>query len=198
MTRNLGLIPANAILVTADVVVLYPSIPYEAGLKALREVLDKRKQHTIPTSELIRMADFVLKNNYFKFNGQIKQQISGTAIGTKFAPPYACLFMDKIETAFLETQQLQPLVWFRYIDDIFFIWTHGEQELQNFLRSLNEFHTDIKFTYESSKESIAFLDLKVTVKNNKIIIDLYVNSTAHHQYLHSITCLLIQSTPNDL
>ena len=166
---------------------LYHSIPHEAGLKALREVLDKREQHTIPTSELIRMADFVLKNNYFEFNGQIKQQISGTAIGTKFAPPYACLFMDKIETAFLETQQLQPLVWFRYIDDIFFIWTHGEQELQTFLRSLNEFHTDIKFTYESSKESIAFLDLKVSVKNSKIITDLYVKSTDRHQYLHYLS-----------
>ena len=73
-TQNLGSIPENAILVTADVVGLYPSIPHEAGLKALREVLDKREQHTIPTSELIRMADFVLKNNYFEFNGQIKQQ----------------------------------------------------------------------------------------------------------------------------
>ena len=123
-TQNLGSIPENAILVTADVVGLYPSIPHEAGLKALREVFDKREQHTIPTSELIRMADFVLKNNYFEFNGQIKQQISGTAIGTKFAPPYACLFMDKIETTFLQTQELQPLVCFRYIKDIFFIWTH--------------------------------------------------------------------------
>ena len=55
------------------------------------------------------MADFVLKNNYFEFNGQIKQQISGTAIGTKFAPPYACLFMDKIETVFFETQELHSL-----------------------------------------------------------------------------------------
>ena len=64
----------------------YPSIPHETGLKALREVLDKRQQHTIPNSELITMADFVLKNNYFEFNGQIKQYISGTAIGTKFAP----------------------------------------------------------------------------------------------------------------
>ena len=36
------------------------------------------------------MVDFVLKNNYFEFNGQIKQQISVTAIGTKFASPYAC------------------------------------------------------------------------------------------------------------
>ena len=42
-TRNLGSIPENAILVTADVVGLYFSIPHEAGLKALREVLDKRE-----------------------------------------------------------------------------------------------------------------------------------------------------------
>ena len=94
-----------------DVVSLYPTMLHGAELKALRGVLDKREQYTIPTSELIRMVDFVLKNNYFKFNGQIKQQISGTTIGTKFVPPYyTCLFMDKIETAFFKIQQLQPLV----------------------------------------------------------------------------------------
>ena len=43
-TRNLGSIPENATLVTADVVGLYPSIPHEAGLKAPKEVLDKREQ----------------------------------------------------------------------------------------------------------------------------------------------------------
>ena len=67
--KNLGSIPENAVLVTADVVGLYPSIPHEAGLKALREVLDKREQHTIPTKELIKMPDFGPKNNYFEFNG---------------------------------------------------------------------------------------------------------------------------------
>ena len=71
-TRNLGSIPENAILVTADVVGFYRSIPHEAGLKALREVLDKREKRTIPTSEPIRMTDFVLKNNYFEFIGQSK------------------------------------------------------------------------------------------------------------------------------
>ena len=44
-TRNSGSIPENAILVTADVLGLYPSIPHEAGLKALREVLDKRENN---------------------------------------------------------------------------------------------------------------------------------------------------------
>ena len=29
------------------------------------------------------MAEFVLKNNFFEFNNQIKQQISGTAIDNK-------------------------------------------------------------------------------------------------------------------
>ena len=67
----------------------------------------------------------IAKNNYFKFNGKVKQQISGTAIGTKFAPPYACIFMDEVETSFIETQEMKALVWFRYIDDVFYLdpWT---------------------------------------------------------------------------
>ena len=40
-TKNLSTIPDNAILVTADVVGLYPCIPHEAGLRGLREALDK-------------------------------------------------------------------------------------------------------------------------------------------------------------
>ena len=65
------------------------------------------------------MAEFVLKNNYFEFNSTVKHQISGTAIGTKFAQPYACIFMDYIEIEFLKSEQIQPWIWFRYIDDIF-------------------------------------------------------------------------------
>ena len=65
------------------------------------------------------MAAFVFKNNYFEFNGEVKHQISGTAIGTKFAPTYASVFMDEIETNFLDIQEFKPLVWFRYIDAVF-------------------------------------------------------------------------------
>ena len=135
------------------------------------------------------MADFVLKSNYYEFSGQTKQLISGTAIGNKFGSPYTCFFMDKIETAFLETKEFQSLVWFRYIDDIFFTWTHGGQKLWTFLRSLNKFHTDMKFIYESSKESMAFLrhDLQVSIKSSKIIADLYRKSTDCHQYLHYLS-----------
>ena len=103
-------IPDNTILVTADVVGLYPSIPHEAGLRALKELLDRREEKKISTEDLVKTAEFVLKNNYFEFNGQVKHQISGTAIGTNFAPTYACIFIDEIENKFLETQEFQPLL----------------------------------------------------------------------------------------
>ena len=182
--KSIENIPESSILVTADVVRLYPSIPHEAGLNALRETLESRENKFIKTEDLIKMASFVLKNNIFEFNGKVKQQISGTAIGTKFAPAYACIFMDKIENDFLKTQQNTPLVWHRFIDDVFFIWTHGEQKLKSFLESLNTFHPNIKFTHESSKECISFLDLSVSLSGNKLSTDLYIKPTDRHQYLH--------------
>ena len=51
------------------------------------------------------MAEFVLKSNFFVFNGSVKQQVSETVIGTKCAPTYACIYMDEIETEFLKTQE---------------------------------------------------------------------------------------------
>ena len=43
--------------------------------------------------ELLKMEEFVLKKNYFKFGNKIKQQISGTTIETKFSLTYACDFI---------------------------------------------------------------------------------------------------------
>ena len=40
------------------------------------------------TETLIELAKHVLKNNYFQFNNRLRKQKRGTAIGTKFAPPY--------------------------------------------------------------------------------------------------------------
>ena len=57
--KNLKDIPQDGLLVTADVVGLYRSIPHEAGLKALKEALDKRENRNIATNDLIRMAEFV-------------------------------------------------------------------------------------------------------------------------------------------
>ena len=102
----------DAFLVTADVVVLYPNIPHEAGLKSPKEARDRRREKKMSMEDLVKMAEFVLKNNYFEFDRSVYQQLSGTVIGTKFAPPYACIFMDRLENNYLETQTLKPLCGF--------------------------------------------------------------------------------------
>ena len=96
--------------------------------------------------------------------------------------------MDQLETKFLENQNLRPLVWFRYIDEIFFIWTHGEENRQKFMAEFNVFSDDIKFPYEYNKDTIPFLDLKVISSNGKLITSLYSKPSDCHQYLHYGFC----------
>ena len=64
-TRTVGNIPENAILVTADVIGLYPNIPHNAGLKALNNMLQARKRKAVSTDDLVKMVRFVLESNYF-------------------------------------------------------------------------------------------------------------------------------------
>ena len=170
--KNIDHIPQDAIMVTADVVGLYTSIPHDAGLEALRKAFDNRENKKISTDDFTKMTEFVLKNNYFEFNGKVKTQIWRTAIGTKFAPPYAFIFMDQVETEFLKTQEHKPLVCFRYIDDVFFIWTQGKEMHSLFLEDLNTFHPNIKFSHEVNKESIRFFDLNFSLSDGNISTDL--------------------------
>ena len=189
--KSLGPIPKHAILVTADVVGLYPSIPHSDGLNALKYALNKRKHKDVPTSILIDMADFVLTNNFFEFDSEFYQQISGTAMGTKFAPPYACLFMDWLEEKFLETCEIKPWAYYRYIDDIFMIWTEGTEQLEIFLNKFNSFHPAIKFTWQQTspvQSSVEFLDVSLTLVGETIEFDLYCKPTDCHQYLHFNSC----------
>ena len=72
--KKLGKVPDGAILVTADVVGLYPSIPHEDGLDALSEKLETFQDKKIAKEDLLKMAKFVLKNNFFEFNSNSKYQ----------------------------------------------------------------------------------------------------------------------------
>ena len=131
-----------------DVVGLFPNIPHGEGLASLRWFLETRDNKHIASDTLTELAEVVLKNNIFEFDEKTFKQKRGTAIGTKFAPPYAILFMADFEKKMLETFEKKPMIWWRYIDDKFFIWEHGEESLKVFIEQVNMFHSTIKFTAE--------------------------------------------------
>ena len=162
--RSLTNLPGNSLLCTMDVVGLYPNIPHDKGLSALRKRLNERDKKDVSTDTLVELAELVLKNNIFNFNKRTLKQKRSTAIGTKFAPVYSILFMAELEEKILEIVDNKPYIWWRYIDDIFFIWEHGEEKLRNFVNNLN------KFTAEWSQKSINFLDVTVSLINGQIEI----------------------------
>ena len=66
-------------------------------------------------------------------------------MGNVTAPSLANLFTGFLEQNLLSKCAKKPLVWFRYIDDIFFIWTHSEEELDDFFKFCNTYNPNIKF-----------------------------------------------------
>ena len=123
-------IPSNAILAMIDVSSLYTNIPQDEGTEACVDTIDAAEASHIPRDVLCQL---VLKCNVFRF-----EQIQGTTMGTKMAPSYANLFMDRFERAFLSQEPIQPLVWKCYIhyNDILCIWVGTRNELEGFLDRL--------------------------------------------------------------
>ena len=129
----------NVMLCTVDVVGLYPNIPHSDGMEAMRKALEQRSDKSISTQSLLELSKCVLENNVFEHNGEIYRQKQGTAIGTKMAPSYAILFMAQLEELILNLSSNKPLVWWRYIDDVFLLWEHGEDSLREFLEFITLF-----------------------------------------------------------
>ena len=155
---QLPLLPDDFFLVTADAKNLYTTIPQEDGISALLQ-----RKDTLPfPPHLVRTAlNLVLKKNFFIFNGVLYHQKTGVAMGSPISPTLAVVFMDRIESTFLTSRVLKPLLYRRYIDDVFLVWTEGEEALHHFLEDYNHMHPNIKFTWDISRESVNFLDLTI-------------------------------------
>ena len=186
--KKLGRLPDGAILCTMDVVGLYPNILHGEGLASLRRFLETRDNKQISSDTLTELAKVVLKNNIFEFDEETFKQNPGTAIGTKFASPYSILFMADFEEKILESFEKKPMIWWRYIDDIFFIWEHGAESLKVFIEQASMFHSTIKFTAEYSKEELNFLDVNLKLIDGELKTDLFVKPMDTHQFLDPTSC----------
>ena len=160
----------DMLLCTLDITSLYTNIPHNEGIQSIKEFLAiYRHTDALPHySYIVEFLEVVLTNNYFDFNGNHYHQISSTAMGTKLAHSYANLFMTKFEQNHVYTYHLQPTLWKRFIDDIFMIWPHGMDSLLEFIKHLNTEHPTIKFTSTISHTEVAFLDLIIYIRGDKL------------------------------
>lgn len=181
----IGEICTTDLLCSMDVTNLYTNIPHDAGLASLKYFL---QMNEVPHTEfLLSLAHEVLTKNYFIFQNNFFLQTQGTAMGSPMAPNYANLFMGKFEQDFIyESNPFNQYlkVWYRYIDDIFFVWSGSEDELIVFHDYVNSRLPSIKFTLTYDCRTLPFLDVLVKKLDNTIQTEIYRKETDRNSFLH--------------
>ena len=188
--RQLPRLSKDSFLVTLDVSSFYSNIPHKDGIEACEYFMSKNGCASRDSVQGIsKLIELVLTKNHFQFNDEDYIQRLGTAMGTRMAPSYASLFMGKFEKDFLESCGVQPLLWLRFLDDIFMIWDDSEEKLLQFFKEINKFHETIKFTYNYSKTNAVFLDVKIEKsQDGNLCTSVFEKDTNVHQYVEFSSC----------
>ncbi|XP_054708390.1 uncharacterized protein LOC129218197 [Uloborus diversus] len=109
-------------------------------------------------------------------------------MGNPLSPVIANFYMEFIEQKALASATKKSEVWFRYVDDTFAVWSHGEEDQQLFLQHLNSIHPSIQFTMQKeSNNQLPFLDVLVTKKEDGTLGHQKCTASPHthrDRYLH--------------
>jgi hypothetical protein len=182
-------IKPNALLISMDVEALYTNIDNKDGIQAVANAFRKFPDHSRPDKELLELLEIQLAQNDFRFNNEWYLQQWGTSMGKKFAPGYANIFMAEFEDQALQRCPKKPAAYLRYLDNIFIIWEHSEEDFREFLDILNSSHPTIKLNPTISKHSIDFLDITIykgprTTQTGILETKVFFKPTDTHELLH--------------
>ena len=91
-------------------------------------------------------------------------------MGTICAPAYANIFMTNFELKYIYPYiRDKTEMFFKFIDDLFMIWTGSEQKLLDFVSDLNKKHSLIKFEFKYSQIKIDFLNVLIYKDQNNML-----------------------------
>lgn len=167
-------IPEHAWLISADVSSLYTNMKLE--------ILYKTILHHTGSPLLVKILQFICKNNYFLYGKDVYKQNDGIAMGTNVAVRCANLYLDIFDKKFAPKCDYYA----RYIDDVFFIFSGNIEDYIRLRLRMNAYIPGIKLTFVRSSQSVDFLDLTIT-KNaeNKIEFSTFRKAINVYQYLPS-------------
>jgi hypothetical protein len=84
-------------------------------------------------------------------------------MGIPLAPIVANLYMEHSEHQTWSSAIKKPTHCYRYVTYTFVVWAHGKDELQEFLKHLNNIHPIIKFAMKvEQNKTLLFLDVLVS------------------------------------
>ena len=182
-------VPSHTYIFTIDIDSLYTNIDTPTGLQTVSKVFQTYPDATRPDQVLLKLLEISLTRNDFIFNDKYYLQIKGTAMGKKFAPAYANIYMSEWEREALQKCPLQPSMYYRFLDDIIGLWPYTLEQFQAFIDILNTHHPSITVKYEIHSTQVNFLDTTVFFQHidttrKKLSTKVYFKDTDTHALLH--------------
>ncbi len=59
-------------------------------------------------------------------------------MGSPLSPILANIYMERLEDEAIKNFPLKPSLWCRYVDDVFALWPHDNESIQDFKLHLNK------------------------------------------------------------
>ena len=174
----------NYILVTGDIESLYTNMNLERSIHCVQKIFNENPDPARSDKEILEMLRISLKNNDFTFNGKFYLQTMGCAMGKRFAPALANIYLLEFDEKALSGFPIKPILFFRYLDDIFFLWPGSAESLQEYENFLNNIIPDIRVKLEHSMKEIAFLDVLIYRDSGLLKTKIYFKNTDKHLLLH--------------
>jgi hypothetical protein len=182
-------IQPNYILVTGDITALYTNMDIDRTLRVVRDAFAKYPSPHRPDREILQLLELTMRNNDFTFCGLVFLQIFGTAMGKTFAPNCADLYLEEFDNKAMHDFRIHPLLFYRFLDDTFFLWPGTVDELLEFELFLNQLIPDIQITLNHSHTEVNFLDTTVFkyTHNGRTTLQtkIFCKPTDTHQLLHT-------------
>ena len=97
---------------------------------------------------IVELLEFILNTTYLSFQGQIYQQLFGTAISSPVSPFVTKLCMEDLEQRAIAST---PKFWKRYVNDYLEIIKRGSAEKLRAHLNTGDPTGSIKFTHEEDR-----------------------------------------------
>ena len=174
----------NSYLVTIDIKSLYTNIPIDGAINSITQLFKTFPDASRPDNVILNLLKIILYNNDFYFNNEYFLQKKGVAMGQCFAPSVANLYLFLWENQLSNLFNKFPIIWYRYIDDIFCIWESSIDNLHLFINFINNLDANIQVTFNYNITNVVYLDLIVYKSNNKLNYKVYFKDTNSHTILN--------------
>ncbi|XP_064121748.1 uncharacterized protein LOC135226235 [Macrobrachium nipponense] len=152
-------------MASLDVTALFTNVPLDYVITKLQEEHDQGNvTFPIPAEQFFSLIRLCVSSTVFQFNNQGFAQKEGVAMGSPLTPVLANICMEFVEKEILNRcdEETKPVLWARYVDDIFIIFKGTDEKLKKLVEIANSILPSIKFTTEVEVDSkLPFLDVLV-------------------------------------